>query len=174
MAKPRGRTRRAKDLVGVPWITEHGTLDLTKFPIDLLLRQTLDRDQGSYRSACTLLGSMCVAGRAEAGIYLLGLLQFHQDDLERLKVVVENLASLRTTESMRALVNELHRVRSSNSTRGYLASVLRALSYFPSSLVQEPLRALAEDKSFSVKMRQKFNVVLEQCSSNAAQEQPGT
>ncbi len=160
MAKHQGRARRPKALVGVPWLTAQGTLDLTKFPIEPLLRQALDRDPRSYRSACTLLGSMCAAGRSEAGIHLLGLLQFYQDDLERLKVVVENLGRFHAPESVRALVNELHRVRSSNSTRGYLASVLRALSCFPPDLVQQPLQALAEDTSFSVRMRKKFNAVL--------------
>jgi hypothetical protein len=166
MAKHQDRARRPKDLVGVSWLTAQGTVDLTKFPIEPLLRQTLDRDYGSYRSGCTLLGSMCAAGRIEAGVQLLGLLQFHQGDLERLAVVVENLSHFRAPQAVRALVNELHRVKSSNSTRGYLASVLRALSYFPPNLVHQPLRALAEDKSFSVKMRHKFNAMLEGCPTD--------
>ena len=166
MANHQDRTRMPRELVGVPWLTADGTLDLTKFPIEPLLRQALDPDHGSYRSACTLLGSMCAAGRTEAGVHLLGLLQFYQDDLLRLTVVVENLTHFREPESVRALVNELHRVKSSNSTRGYLASVLRSLSRSPASLVQGSLRALAEDRSFSVKMHQKFNAVLEECSSN--------
>ena len=166
MAKHPDRTRRPKELVGVPWLTAQGTLDLTKFPIEPLLRQALGPDHGSYRSACTMLGSMCGAGRTEAGVHLLGLLQLYKDDLARLTVVVENLSHFRAPESVRALVNELHRVKSSNSTRGYLASVLRALSCFPPSLLQGSLRALAEDRSFSVKMRQEFNAVLEGCLSN--------
>lgn len=167
MAPRRDHTPRPNDLVDVPWLTAQGTLDLTKFPIDPLLRQALAPDQASYRSACTLLGSMCAAGRTEAGVHLLGLLQFYRDDLERLTVAVDNLGHFRVPESVLALVNELQRVSSSNSTRRYLASVLRALSSFPPDLVRKPLRTLAEDESFSVKMRQKFNAILERYPGDA-------
>lgn len=154
--------RRTVRLTDIPWITEDGSLDPTKFPIEGLLRQALNEQDDRFRSACVMLRLMCAAGRAEAGIFLLGLLQFYRENMKRLAVVVENLAAFHTTQSVQALVNELRRVKSENSTRRYLKSVLDALSYFPSGLAERSVRALAEDESFSTNMRQKINTVLEQ------------
>lgn len=153
----------AKDLPAVPWITVRGELDLAQFPIDSLLQKTLDRDRECFRSGCTLLGSMCAAGRAEAGVHLLGLLQFLRGDLERLTLVVENLARFQTPSAAQALLEELMRVKGSNATRRYLDSVLRALSSFPPVLVYEPLCALAADRSLSPRMRQKISAMLDEC-----------
>ncbi len=172
-AMPKGRYggKIAKELAGVPWITARGELDLTKFPIDSLLQQTLDRDRERCRSGCTLLGSMCAAGRAEAGVYLLGLLHFLRDDLERLTLVVENLARFQTPTAAQALLKELTRVRGSNATRRYLDSVLRALSFFPPDLVYEPLCALAGDRSpLTPRMRQKIAALLDRCFGDRVDE----
>jgi hypothetical protein len=59
------------------------------------------------------------------------------------------------------LFEELKRVRSSNTTRRYLGAVIKVLSAMPSELVEEGFEALAEGKSFSYKMRDKFRAVLE-------------
>ena len=162
MPKSHGPARRAKSLVGIPWLAEDGSLDPARFPIEGLLQQALDREHGSLRTACTMLQSLCSHGRTEAGVYLLGLLRFYQGDLERLVVIVESLAAFRTPQSAGALFGELRRVKSDNSTRGYLAVVLRTLLRFPPELVEDGLSVLAEDKSFSIKMRQKFRVAAEE------------
>lgn len=143
------------------WITEEGSLDLRRFPIDSVLKQSLVENEQDFRTGCTLLGSMQSHGRTEAGVYLLGLLRYWQDDLARLAIVVENLRFLHTAACTDALLSELRRVRSSNTTRGYLSTILKSLSYFPVELVADGLEALAEDSSFSQKMRRKFRGVLE-------------
>ena len=68
------------------WTTPEGFLDLNKFPIEPGLRQSLDQDANLFRSGVMLLQSMVRSGRVEAGVYLLGLMHYHADDLERLKV----------------------------------------------------------------------------------------
>ena len=143
------------------WITEDGSLDLRRFPIDSVLKQSLAQDEQDFRTGCTLLGSMQSCGRTDSGVYLLGLLRYWQDDLVRLAIVVENLRFFHTVACADALLSELRRVRSSNTTRGYLKTVLNALSCFPVELVADGLEALAEDSSFSYKMRRKFRDVLE-------------
>lgn len=168
MPKSHRPAQRAKGLVGIPWLAADGSLDPARFPIEGLLQQALDRGCGSLRTACTMLQSLCSHGRTEAGVYLLGLLRFYQDDLERLAVIVESLAAFRTPQAAEALFNELRRVKSDNSTRRYLASVLRTLSLFPRDFVEGGLRALAEDKSFSSKMRHKFGVIVEELYWNSA------
>jgi hypothetical protein len=60
------------------------------------------------------------------------------------------------------LFSELKRVKSSNTTRRYLGAVIKALSFMPSELIKEGFEKLAEDRSFSPKMRDKFQAVLDQ------------
>lgn len=144
----------------VPWITAEGTVDLAKFPIDSILRQALAPDFGQFRSACTLLGSIAGGGRLEAGVYLVGLLRYYASDLQRLEVVAEQLAHFPHESSAHALFAEVRRIRSSNTTRRYLDRVLRSLAGFPAHLVDPGLQDLADDTSFSQKMRAKFRDAL--------------
>jgi len=139
-----------------PWITAEGTIDLTKLPIDFILKQAIDPEYEQFRSASVLLGSMAGAGRVEAGLYLLGLLSWYASDLHRLEVIAEQLAHFPHESSANALLAEIRRIRSSNTTRRYLDRVLRSLAILPLHLVQSGLEVLAEDTSFSPKMRAKF------------------
>jgi hypothetical protein len=59
------------------------------------------------------------------------------------------------------LFGELKRVKSSNTTRRYLTTVIEILSLMPSELIKEDFEKLSEDRSFSPKMRDKFQAVLE-------------
>ena len=81
MPKSDDPVQRARRLVGIPWLAEDGSLDPARFPIEGLLQQALNGEEASFRTACTLLQSICSHGRPEAGVYLLGLLRFYQDDL---------------------------------------------------------------------------------------------
>jgi hypothetical protein len=170
MVNDRKRARLPEAPRDLSWITDDGSLDLKVFPIESVLLQAHDPNPSQFRTACSMLGSMAGAGRIEAGVHLLGLLQFFQDDLVRLTEIVDNLRSFRTPESVRALVNELHRVESSNTTRRYLDSVLHSLSRFPRRLVEQPLLALAENRSFSPKMRAKIERALDECFGNRRDE----
>jgi len=147
--------------INVPWITKEGHLDPSKFPIDGVLKQTLSKDLKEFHGGCNILQTMHEHDRPEAGVYLLGLLRHYQDDLERLTVIVKNLRGFRTAKCADALFAELLRVKSSNTTRRYLNSVMGVLSHFPREMVEERFYELAADKSFSYKMRKKFRDIAE-------------
>ena len=149
-------------LIGkVPWITKDGSVDLAKFPIDSVLTQAIDADPGKFRSGVGLLRSMCGHGRREAGVFLLGLLLASDgEDLERRVVIVEALRDVRTKPCADLLFAELRRVKSSNTTRRYLAAVIKVLASLPAELIHDGFAELAADKSFSQKMRDKFRAVI--------------
>ncbi len=145
-----------------PWITKSGAIDPGSFPIDQTLERTLDLDFEEFRQACSVLQSMHQHGKAGAAIYLLGLLHHYRDDLERLIEIVERLRGYTTKGCAEALLSEIRRVRSSNTTRRYISTILKTLSLFPLDLVEEGLIALSEDKTFTIKMRDKFRNLIEE------------
>ena len=139
-----------------PWTTPEGYLDLNKFPIEVGLRQSLDEDPDLFRAGVMLLQTMVRNGRVEAGVYLLGLMGYYADDLERLKTVVEAAGAFHSRQAVSVLVSEFYRIESSNATRGYLNEVLKALGRFPKALAEAPLLDLAVDKKFSYRMKRRF------------------
>ena len=143
-----------------PWITKEGFFDPAQFPIDGVLKQALSDDDEQFRSGLNMLGSMYGHGRTEAGVFLLGLLVTCNDDWERRIRIVEALKGIDTKPCADLLFGELKRVKSSNTTRRYLASVIKVLSFLPSELIEAGFESLAQDKSFSQKMRDKFKAVL--------------
>jgi hypothetical protein len=143
-----------------PWITKEGFFDPAQFPIDGVLKQALSDDDQQFRSGLNLLGSMCVHGRQEAGVYLFGLLVNCEDQWERRIRIVEALKGIDTKPCADLLFGELKRVKSSNTTRRYLASVIEVLASMPTDLIRAGFESLAQDKSFSQKMRDKFKAVL--------------
>ena len=150
------------DLISrVPWLSKGGSVDLAKFPIDSVLAQALDADPGAFRLGVRLLQSMCGHGRREAGVFLLGLLVASEgDSLERRAIIVEVLGSVRTKPCADLLFTELRRVKSSNTTRRYLAAVIKVLASLPRELILGGFAVLAADKSFSQKMRDMFRAVI--------------
>lgn len=145
------------DLPDAPWITAEGHFDVTKFPIDGLLRQAVSGDHDQLRTATRMLESMACRGRREAGIFLLGLLaDLPPDALEDRAYVVDALGRFETESSAAALFGEIRRVKSSNTTRRYLDAVLRAVTMLPAPLVRDGLEKLADETTFSYKMRAKF------------------
>ena len=150
-----------KKLLGnVPWITKEGYLDPAQFPIDGVLKQALSDDDEQFRSGLNMLGSMCGHGRAEAGVFLFGLLVNCEDNWEKRIKIVEAMKGIGTTPCADLLFGELQRVKSSNTTRRYLGAVIEVLSLMPPDLVRSGFEALADDRSFSPKMRDKFRAVL--------------
>ncbi len=75
-------------------------------------------------------------------------------------IIVEALGSGRTEACADLLFAELRRVKSSNTTRRYLAAVIKVLASLPAELIQDGFAELAADKSFSQKMRDKFRAVM--------------
>ena len=152
---------KPEDLIGkVSWITNDGFVDPAKYPIDRVLTQALDADARKLRSAVTLLRSLYDHGRREAGVFLLGLLVASDDNLERRGIIVEALRDVRTKPCADLLFAELRRVKSSNTTGRYLATVIKVLASMPRELIRDGFAELAADKSFSQKMRDKFRAVI--------------
>jgi len=148
------------DLTKLPWITKEGYFDPGKFPIDDILKQAVGTDESQFRSGLTLLQSMYCHGRREAGIFLLGLLLTCEDKWEKRSAIVEALGVVKTQACVDLLFRDLKRVKSSNTTRRYLTHVIKVLAAMPSELVLPGFSSLASDKSFSPKMRDKFNAIL--------------
>jgi hypothetical protein len=120
------------------------------------MKQCLDPHSEAFPHATRFLGSMASHGRADAGIFLLGLLRYYKQDLTMAAVIVESLGNFADRRTIDALIAELHRVPSSNATRRYLGSVIAALETLPPSLVADPFRRLADDRSFSSRRRTRF------------------
>jgi hypothetical protein len=150
-----------KNLSGkFPWITKEGFFDPAQYPIDGVLKQALSDDDQQFRTGLHLLESMYRHGRQEAAVFLLGLLVTCEDDWERRIRIVEALKGIDTKPCADLLFGELRRVKSSNTTRRYLASVIKVLAFLPTDLIRAGFESLAQDKSFSQKMRDKFKAVL--------------
>ena len=145
-----------------------GFFDPGTIPLDSVLRQALSEDAARFRAACTTLGTTALAGRREAGVFLLGLLSFYRDDLERLSQVVRALGEFPAPETVAALAAELRRVPSTNQTRTYLNRVFESLTGFPDELVRDRLAELSADRGFSVKWRSKFQTALDGASDGLA------
>jgi hypothetical protein len=147
-----------------------GFFDPGAIPIDSVLRQALDEDAARHRSACTTLETLALAGRREAGVFLLGLLSFYRDDVERLSPVVRALRAFPVPETVDALTGELRRIPSSNHTRTYLNVVAEALTGFPDDLVRHRLAELSADRSLTIKWRRRFQTALEGAEDDLAAE----
>ena len=145
-----------------PWITKEGFFDPAQFPIDSVLKQALSEDDNQFRSGLNLLRSMHGHGRQEAGVFLLGLLVNCEDQWERRIQIVEAMQGINTKPCADLLFGELKRVKSSNTTRRYLAAVIKVLAAMPTELIAAGFESLAQDKTFSQKMRDKFKAVLRQ------------
>ena len=102
---------------------------------------------------------MSHAGRIEAGVFLLGLLQHYRQDYARLTVLAEALASFPTVATVDALASELRRVKGSSSTRRYLRRIIDTFERFPAILVEEHVQSLATDPQIGVRIRQHLSAV---------------
>ena len=107
-----------------------------------------------------MLRSMYEHGRKEAGVFLLGVLVNCEDNWEKRIRIVEAMTGFHTKPCADLLFGELKRVKSSNTTRRYLGAVIKVLSLMPTELIERGFETLAEDRSLSPKMRDKFRAVL--------------
>jgi hypothetical protein len=144
----------------VPLITTEGYIDPAHFPIESVLKQALSDDDQEFVTGLNMLRSMYAHGRTEAGVFLLGRFVNCDDNREKRIRIVEAMTGMHTKPCANLLFGELKRVKSSNTTRRYLGTVIKVLSSMPSDLIEEGFETLAEDKSFSPKMREKFRAVL--------------
>ena len=154
------RTNNPSEKLNVPWITKDGHLDLTKFPIDAILTQALSDDREEFADACRTLASMAHAGRAEAGVFLCGLLGYWGNDARRKGEIVEALCRVKTHQAADLLFAELERTESSNSTRGYINKILAALQGFPLETVEKEFERLLSVPRWSYRMKRRFWEIL--------------
>ena len=136
-----------------PWFTEEG-IDPSLYPIEGVLRQALSPNEREFQSGCSLLKSMCMTGRIDAGIFLLGLIWRHSNDYPRLTWLVDALESFERPETVQAFASELRRVKGSSLTRGYLRRIIMALGRFPRELAGETIEQLSSDPMVGAKFRQ--------------------
>ncbi len=156
--------RTSKNTLGelsAPWITKDGYIDLMKVPIDSILSRALSDDQGEFTDACRVLSSMVYAGRAEAGVFLCGLLGYCGNDTSRKEEIVEALGSVKNHQAAGLLFAELESMESSNSTRGYINRILKALEGFPLESVEQGFERLISDPRWTYRMKHKFREILE-------------
>ena len=145
-------------LVEAPWLTAQG-LDLSRFPIDAILRQALSPNEEEFRTGCSLLKAMSYGGRVEAGVFLVGLLRQYPDDYRRLTLIAEALGSFPAVATVGALAAELRRVRGSSATRGYLRRIIDTLESFPAQLVDEQIHELSSDPQVGARFRQRLRTL---------------
>src|SRR5262245_15944442 len=114
-----------KKLLGnVPCITRDGNFDLTRFPIDNILKQAISEDDQEFKTGLSVLSPMCGYGRTEAGVFLMGVLLNCDDNWEKRITIVEAMKFVHTKPYANLLFGELKRVKSSNTTRRYLTTVI--------------------------------------------------
>jgi hypothetical protein len=148
------KPKRLPEFEDPPWITPDGFFDPAKFPIEVPIRQCLDPTSGDFRDGCTFLGNMASRGRVDAGIFLLGLLRYYEEDLAVATIIVECLQHFHDARCVRVLISELRRVPSSNRTRRYLDTVINTLRLNAGRNGQRTIRRTRA--GYSYKMRAKF------------------
>jgi len=154
--------KKIKEEYNIPWLTEEGHVDYSKYPIGHPAKDSLSRDEQKFRNACKLLGSMARAGSKEAAIFLFGLISYYNSDIKKLEIIVENLGNFRTKECVSFLFGEIERVKSSNTTRIYINTIINMLYHFPSDLVLEKFIEFSKNKKFSYRMRNKFSAIVKE------------
>lgn len=144
------------------WLTEDGDIDFSKYPIEVPAKDSLSNDEEKFRNACRLLGIILNEERKDAAIFLFGLICYYKNDIKRLEIIVENLRNFETKECVNFLFDEIERVKSSNTTRIYINTIIDTLRYFQSDLVLEKFIEFSENKKFSYKMQNKFLTAVEE------------
>ena len=134
-----------------------GTIDMAKVRIEWNLDEAVSGDPQRVRSALRTISAAAAAGRRVGSVFLMGfLVNLAPDDWEMRSEAVEALRFTKTKQCAALLFAELRRVKSTNTTRRYLDKIIDALHYFPREIVGAELDQMAEDRTFSPKMRKKF------------------
>lgn len=151
--------RNPQFTAGLPsWLNEDG-LDLSRVPIDSILRRALSANEDLFLDGCKLLNSLCHVGRIEAGVFLLGLLRQNSDNYARLTAIAEALAAFPTAATVDALAAELLRVKGSNATRGYLRRIIDTLERFPDNIAHARILELSSDLRIGARFRQRLQSI---------------
>jgi len=133
--------------------------DPATYPLEKVVQKALSREDRDFHTACQLLIARKEHAEDEVIVVFLGLLAIYGDNLERLTSIVRFLRILPSEATAQRLFAELRRVKSNNTTRGYLSAVLDTLAEYPLSLTGEGFDELSEDRAFSQRRRAQFRAL---------------
>jgi len=146
--------------LNVPWITKDGYFDFTKYPIDSVLKQALSQDDNEFIGACSVLSSMYNSGRQEAAIYMYGLIGQYYCNISRKDIIIKFIKVVKTKECANILFKELNGIKSNNSSRNYINTMINVLMEFPLVHIKDGFEELLNNKKWSAKMKRKFEDIL--------------
>lgn len=133
--------------------------DPATYPLEKVVEKALSREDQDFRTACHLLTARGEHARDEVTVVLLGLLAIYSDNLERLTSIARFLRTVPSEAAAQRLFEELKRVKSNNTTRGYLSAVLDTLAEYPLALTIDRFAELSEDRAFSSRRRAQFRAL---------------
>jgi hypothetical protein len=133
--------------------------DPATYPLEKIVKKALSREDGDFHTACQLLIARKEHARDEVIVVFLGLLAIYSDNLERLTSIVRFLQLLPSEATAERLFAELRRVKSTNTTRRYLSTVLDTLAVYPLSLTGDGFDELSQDAAFSQRRRAQFRAL---------------
>jgi hypothetical protein len=81
--------------------------------------------------------------------------------MARKEFIVDAVATLKTKEAVEVLFAELDEIKSSNTTRGYIKALLKALAGLPLRHTEAGFQRLLEQDKWSYKMKRKFQAILD-------------
>jgi hypothetical protein len=133
--------------------------DPATYPLEKVVEKALSREDRDFHTACQLLIARKEHARDEVIVVFLGLLAIYSDNLERLTWIVRFLRIVPSEATAQRLFEELRRLKSNNTTRGYLSAVLDTLAEYPLSLTGDWFAELSEDRTFSQRRRAQFRAL---------------
>jgi hypothetical protein len=133
--------------------------DPATYPLEKVVKKALSRDDRDFHTACQLLVGRKEHAEDEVIVVFLGLLAIYSDNLARLTSIVRFLRIVPSAATAERLFAELRRVKSNNTTRGYLSAVLDSLAEYPPSLTGDGFAELSEDPAFSQRRRAQFRAL---------------
>lgn len=148
--------KKIKRELNVPWITESGEFDYSKYPIDHPVRDAFSIVEQTFVNACRILGSMAQENRTDAGIFLIGLIVYYKQDIERVEILLESLKYFKNTICSDFLFEEIINSGSIIEDKKYIDLIINVLSQFSQEMVKNRFVELSIDKKFNEELRNKF------------------
>lgn len=144
----------------VSWIAKDGQFDYSKYPIEHPLKDSMSTDNSKFRNACNLINSMIQAGRNDALVYLFGLFEYYRHDIRKLEVIADRLEYITNPLLITFLFKKIKETPSNNTNRVFINLIIKKLSHCKADLVIDDFCQLRDDKTFSYKMKQKFEEII--------------
>lgn len=155
-----------KMLKNMGLLTINGCFDPSKLLIDPLLKGIIENinkknEEGMFEeesSSLKTLNLMVNHGRVEAGIFLMGFLDYlNENDIKNRQKVVEALSGFNNKACAKLLCRELERVNSVILNKGYSKVILDVLSNMPKNMVENAADDVISDRSLKTKIKKIFN-----------------